>query len=159
MSQSKFCTECGNKITGSQQFCNNCGTKVNNPQSNNPKSGEKPKNDRNFFKEIGIIVIISLIIGSIVIFAHDNPHDSNSVNYPETLSELKSNYTKLETKINSTHPNDIVLDLELIKAKTAIEDVETYIKIGKPDDAINDKIKIAQEQINTAKEKYNKQIT
>ncbi|WP_295723149.1 hypothetical protein [uncultured Methanobrevibacter sp.] len=113
---------------------------------------------------IGIIMIILTIIvvayiGFSMISSGITTGVSSGNQYDE-LSQLKSNYTSLEGQFNGSsdsiddkHYDDV--RLELARAKTDVDDVESALAAGKSADEVNDRIDIATEQIKICRESLN----
>jgi len=177
MKKNKFCNSCGNEISDSQEFCNNCGNKLSS--SNNEKTNKifQEKKNTNRYKihpifliMAGILVIttIFLVVIALPFLSSGITTEISSGTQHDELIALKSNYTDLEAKFNMTKPGIVATnnkgkqqrfidaELELIKANSAIEDVEAGLKIGKPADEIDKRIKIAKKQLVTANQAYNK---
>lgn len=169
MKESISCPECGNEVSNSQKFCENCGKKLKNPQNDKKTNKEsKNKNNKKNFAIIGIILIILLIVLTAALSSFNtNSNQLKPDTYQSSLSELKTNYTNLEAKFNATRTESlssqdkskedvfISAQLELIRANSAIEDVETALKIGKSQGEIDKLIKIAKEKLNNANQAYN----
>lgn len=72
-------------------------------------------------------------------------------------SALKVQYDSIKTDINNGGNTDlkkeyINAELELVKAKSAIDDVESALSTDQPSSVVNERIKIAKEQLQTAKQ-------
>lgn len=121
---------------------------------------------------LGMLMIISTIIiaayiGFNMISSEITSGVSSGSQY-ETLNSLIANFTELEGKFNSTEPSIfagsdsakeqeyINVELELIRADSAIDDVESALKSGKRSSDIDARIKIAQEKLSIASEAYDK---
>jgi hypothetical protein len=120
---------------------------------------------------LGVLMIVSTIIvvayiGFSVLSSGITSEVSSGSQYDE-LAALKSNYTDLESKFNAVKPNIfgssnkakekayINAELELLRADSAISDVESALKSGKSANEVDDRIKIAKEKLSTAIEAYN----
>lgn len=84
----------------------------------------------------------------------------SSGNQYDELSQLKSNYTSLEGQFNGSsdsidddHYNDV--RLELARAQSDVDDVESALAAGKSADEVNDRIDIASNQIKICRESLN----
>ncbi|MDR2966892.1 MAG: hypothetical protein LBU74_02960 [Methanobacteriaceae archaeon] len=87
--------------------------------------------------------------------------------YYDKLAVLKSNYTNLESDFNVTKQNNIKSNevseekyinaqLQLIRAKSAIDDVESAIKSGLPPEEIDARINTAKQKLKIASDEINK---
>ncbi|WP_297899722.1 hypothetical protein [Methanobrevibacter sp.] len=120
---------------------------------------------------LGVLMIISTIIiaayiGFSIISSEITSGVSSGSQYDE-LASLKSNYTELEAKFNSTkevifagsdktkEQQYISAELELLRANSAISDVESALKSGKSASDVDDRIKIAKEKMTIATQAYN----
>lgn len=113
---------------------------------------------------IGIIMIIFTIIvvayiGFSMISSGITTGVSSGNQYDE-LSQLKSNYTTLEGEFNRSsdsiddeHYDDV--RLELARAQTDVDDVESALAAGKSADEVNDRIDLATEQLKVCRESLN----
>ena len=113
---------------------------------------------------IGIIMIIFTIIvvayiGFSMISSGITTGVSSGNQYDE-LSQLKSNYTSLEGQFNGSsdsiddeHYDDV--RLELARAQSDVDDVESALAAGKSADEVNDRIDIASNQIKICRESLN----
>lgn len=127
---------------------------------------------------IVIIVCIAILAGTAIFFAMNSglifseisseiTSGVSSGSQYEELASLKANYTELETKFNNTRQeiysssNEAKEDaftsaqLELVRANSAIEDVESALKSGKPSEEIDKRIKTAEKKLNIANQAYN----
>lgn len=128
--------------------------------------------NQKFFLIFIVIIIILACIG--VFFAMNSSLVSSEISsefssnsQSDELDSLKANYTELETKFNNTkqeiysssskskEDEFISAELELLRANSAIEDVETALKIGKSQLEIDKRIKTAKEKLNMANHAYN----
>lgn len=111
-------------------------------------------------------IIVAAYIGFNVISSGITSGVSSGTQYDE-LAALKSNYTDLEAKFNMTKPNIVAAnnkareqqyinaELELIRANSAISDVESALKAGKPASEVDARIKTAKEKLIIASQAYN----
>lgn len=114
-----------------------------------------------FVSVIGIILIIATIvvvayIGFSLISSGITTGVSSGNQYDE-LADLKSNYTSLEAQFNSS--SDSIADnryddvrLQLARAQSDVDDVESALAAGKSADEVNDRIDIASKQIKICRE-------
>lgn len=112
-------------------------------------------------------IIIAIYVGFNIISTGITGEVSSGAQYDQ-LAQLKANYTELESKFNSTKPGIftgnnkekekefINAELELIRADSAISDVESALKSRLPSSEVDARIKIAQEKLKIAIEAYNK---
>ena len=117
-----------------------------------------------FVSVIGIILIIATIvvvayIGFRLISSGITTGVSSGNQYDE-LADLKSNYTSLEAQFNSS--SDSIADnryddvrLQLARAQSDVDDVESALAAGKSADEVNDRIDIASKQIKICRETIN----
>lgn len=120
---------------------------------------------------LGVLMIVSTIIvaayiGFSVLSTGITSEVSSGSQYDE-LANLKSNYTDLEAKFNATKPDIfagsdktkeqqyIDAELELLRANSAISDVESALKAGKSASDVDARIKIAKEKLSIATQAYN----
>jgi hypothetical protein len=85
----------------------------------------------------------------------------------DQLASLKSEYSSLDQQFNSTKEevnsygttkarNDFyAAQLNLIKAKSAIDDVESALSTNQPSDEITNRIQTATNQLQAAKDSFN----
>ncbi len=121
-----------------------------------------------FVSVIGIILIIATIvvvayIGFSLISSGITTGVSSGNQYDE-LADLKSNYTSLEAQFNSS--SDSIADnryddvrLQLARAQSDVDDVESALAAGKSADEVNDRIDIASKQIKICRETINNYIS
>jgi predicted PurR-regulated permease PerM len=114
-----------------------------------------------FVSVIGIILIIATIvvvayIGFSLISSGITTGVSSGNQYDE-LADLKSNYTSLEAQFNSS--SDSIADnhyddvrLQLARAQSDVDDVESALAAGKSADEVNDRIDLASNQIKICRE-------
>ncbi len=120
---------------------------------------------------LGVLLIVSTAIiaayiGISIISSGISSEISSGDQYDE-LAALKSNYSDLESKFNSKKPtaysNSSKLseeefvngELELLRAKSAIDDVESALKANKPAEEIDNRLKIAKDKLIVASRAYN----
>ena len=120
---------------------------------------------------LGVLMIVSTIIvaayiGFSVLSSGITSEVSSGSQYDE-LATLKSNYSDLEAKFDMTKPNIfgkynkakereyINAELELLRANSAIGDVESALKSGKPANEVDTRIKIAREKLSVASQAFN----
>lgn len=75
-------------------------------------------------------------------------------------NSLKAQYDAVKVSVDKTGDQNLAkayvnAELELIKAQSAIEDVESAIATKKSEEEIGNRIKIAKQQLETAKSKLN----
>ena len=118
---------------------------------------------------IGIIMIIStIIVVAYVGFSIVNESITNGISsgsqYDE-LADLKAEYADLEAKFDSIKSTYYQGDtssiekynnarLELTRAATAIENVESALEAGKPSNVVDSRIDFAKEKLQAAREAY-----
>ena len=120
---------------------------------------------------LGIIMIVSTIIVAgyigISILSSEITSTISLDPYYDKLAVLKSDFSNLESEFNVTkqkimkNPNDdedkyINAQLQLIRAKSAIDDVESAIKSGKSTEEIDARINIARQKLKIASDELNK---
>lgn len=74
-----FCPNCGRQLTEEEEFCQDCGTDINNPQVATPEPQEK-----SFFEENKIPIIIVGVVAVVVLFLllmASMPQESESYDY------------------------------------------------------------------------------
>ena len=120
---------------------------------------------------LGVLMIVSTIIvvayvGVTVISSGITSGVSSASQYEE-LASLKANYTELESKFNAIKPKIfagydkakekeyIDAELQLLRADSAISDVESALKSGKSSNDVDARIKIAKEKLSIANQAYN----
>ena len=118
---------------------------------------------------IGIIMIIStIIVVAYVGFSIANESITNGIssgNQYDELAELKSEYQDLESKFDSIKSAYYQGDsssiekynnarLELTKAASAIENVQSALDAGKPSNVVDSRIEFAKEKLQAAREAY-----
>ena len=119
---------------------------------------------------VGIIMIIATIIvvayvGYSIVSTGITNEISSGTQYDE-LAELKSSYDNLSVKfdsIKSTYyaggADDVKVyndaKLELTRANSAIENVQSALDAGKPSNEVDSRIEFAKEKLDTANKAYN----
>ena len=120
---------------------------------------------------VGIIMIISTIIvvayvGYSMVSEGITDEISSGTQYDE-LAELKSSYSNLSAKFESVKStyyaggaNDIKVyndaKLELSRANSAIENVQSALDAGKPSNEVDSRIDFAKKELQSANDAYNK---
>lgn len=144
----------------------------------NNKGNFMKKSRLNLFKStsmlisvLGVLMIVSTVliagyVGFNLLSSGITSGVSSGTQYDE-LASLKSNYTELESKFNSTkqsifassdtnHQEQYInAELQLIRADSAISDVESALKSGQPSEEVDKRIKNAQEKLGIAADEYN----
>ena len=119
---------------------------------------------------VGIIMIISTLVvvgyvGYSIVSTGITNEISSGTQYDE-LAELKSSYNNLSVKFDSIKAsyyaggsNDIKIyndaKLELTRANSAIENVQSALDADKPSNEIDSRIEFAKEKLKTANAAYN----
>ena len=119
---------------------------------------------------VGIIMIIATIIvvayvGYSIVSSSITNDISSGTQYDE-LAELKAEYDNLSVKfdsVKSTYYAGSVDDvktyndakLELTRAKSAIENVQSALDAGKPSNDVDSRIQFAREKLDAANNAYN----
>lgn len=118
---------------------------------------------------VGIIMIIStIIVVAYVGFSIVNESITDGIssgNQYDQLAELKSQYSELEGKfesIKSTYyeggPSSIEkynnAKLQLTRAKSAIDNVQSALEAGKPSNEVDSRIEFAKEKLQAARVAY-----
>ena len=120
---------------------------------------------------VGIIMIISTIIvvayvGYSMVSEGITDEISSGTQYDD-LAELKSSYSNLSAKFESVKStyyaggaNDIKVyndaKLELSRANSAIENVQSALDAGKPSNEVDSRIDFAKKELQSANDAYNK---
>ena len=120
---------------------------------------------------VGIIMIISTIIvvayvGYSMISEGITDEISSGTQYDE-LAELKSSYSNLSAKFESVKStyyaggaNDVKVyndaKIELSRANSAIENVQSALDAGKPSNEVDSRIDFAKKELQSAYDAYNK---
>ena len=120
---------------------------------------------------VGIIMIIATIIvvayvGYSIVSSNITNEISSGTQYDE-LAELKAEYENLSVKFDSVKStyyaggvdevkmyNDA--KLELTRAKSAIENVQSALDANKPSNDVDSRIQFAKEKLETANDAYNR---
>jgi hypothetical protein len=116
-----------------------------------------------------MVVVTIIILGYLGIQAISSTlsSDVGSGSSYDQLAVLKTDYSTLDSQYNSVKTlvdkrnNQNVskayasAELELIKAQSAISDVESAISAGKPTDEVKTRIEIARKQLETAQTALN----
>jgi len=121
---------------------------------------------------LGIIMIVSTIIIAgyigISILSSEINIGISSGPYYDKLAILKSDFANLESEFNVTKQNIlkntnesgedsyINAELQLIRARSAIDDVESAIKSSKSSEEIDARINIARQKLKIASDEINK---
>ncbi|KZX10999.1 hypothetical protein [Methanobrevibacter filiformis] len=123
------------------------------------------KNTSMMISVLGVIMVVStIIIAGYVGFSWISSGISNSVSSGgqyDQLAVLNSDYQKLEGELtdkkstintdDKTKKNKLIAaELNLVRAKSAIDDVESALKSKKTEKEIEDRIKTAQTQLDTS---------
>jgi hypothetical protein len=119
---------------------------------------------------LGIIMIISTIIvvayvGYSVVSSDITNEISSGTQYDE-LAELKAAYSNLSVKFDNVKPtyyagdtNDVKVyndaKLELTRANSAIENVQSALDAGKPSNEVDSRIDFAKKKLDAANKAYN----
>ena len=118
---------------------------------------------------IGIIMIVStIIVVAYVGFSAVNESITNGIssgNQYDELADLKSEYSELEAKFNSIKSTFYQGDsssiqkynnarLELTRAASAIDNVQSALDAGKPSNEVDSRIVYAKEKLQAAREAY-----
>lgn len=120
---------------------------------------------------LGIVMIVSTVVIAgyigISILSSEITAGISSGPYYDKLAVLKSDYANLESKFNTTKQNIIEksnktgedkyinAELQLIRAKSAIYDVESAIKSAQPSEEIDTRINIAKKKLKVASNEIN----
>ena len=120
---------------------------------------------------VGIIMIVSTIIvvayvGYSMVSEGITNEISSGTQYDE-LAELKSTYSDLAVKFDSVKAtyyagsNDDIqvyndARIELTRANSAIENVQSALDAGKPSNEVDSRIDFAKQKLNEANDAYNK---
>ena len=118
---------------------------------------------------VGIIMIIAtIIVVAYVGFSIVNESITNEIssgNQYDDLAQLKSEYGDLESKFDSVKSTYYAGDassikkyndarLELTRANSAIENVQSALDAGKPSNEVDSRIDFAKEKLQVAREAY-----
>ncbi len=134
-----FCSNCGNKLSGSEDFCTNCGTKVN--KINEVKEeNKKPKSSKRVLPIILIVLIIITVLILLIIFIcskftnkkeeiKDTNTDNEEISYTyDSLGNTKFIDGTFSTKVVKS-TEDVKSALNEIKDKIGIKDVDKELKL------------------------------
>ena len=121
---------------------------------------------------LGIMMIVSTLIIAgyigISILSSEINSGISSGPYYDKLAVLKSDYANLESEFNVTKQNIIKntnesgedsyinAELQLIRARSAIDDVESAIRSSKPSEEIDTRINIARQKLKIASDELKK---
>ncbi len=119
---------------------------------------------------VGIIMIIATIIvvayvGYSIVSSGITNEISSGTQYDE-LAELQAEYSNLSVKFDSVKATYYAGDtddiqvyndakLELTRANSAIENVQSALDAGKPSNEVDSRIEFAKEKLDTANKAYN----
>ncbi len=117
---------------------------------------------------VGIIMIVStIIVVAYVGFSIVNESITNQIssgNQYDTLAELRSEYSQLESQFNSvrdtysTSVSDLQrynnASLELTRASAAIDNVQSALDSGKPSNEVDSRIEFAKQKLQAAREAF-----
>ena len=118
---------------------------------------------------VGVIMIIAtIIVVAYVGFSVVNESITDGIssgNQYDELAELKSQYGDLQSKFDSVKSTYYAGDsssiqkynnarLELTRANSAIENVQSALDAGKPSNEVDSRIEFAKEKLQTAREAY-----
>ena len=119
---------------------------------------------------VGIIMIVSTIIVVAYVgysmFSEGITDEISSGTQYDELAELKSSYSDLAVKFDSVKAtyyagsNDDIQTyndarIELTRADSAIENVQSALDAGKPSNEVDSRIDFAKQKLNDANEAYN----
>jgi hypothetical protein len=118
---------------------------------------------------VGIIMIVStIIVVAYVGFSIASSEITNGISSGtqyDQLATLKSSYSSLEEKFDSIKPtlgsSDADVDkfntakLELTRAKTAIDNVQSALDAGKASSEVDNRIEFAKKKLQIANDAYN----
>ncbi|MBE6512417.1 MAG: hypothetical protein E7Z75_04655 [Methanobrevibacter olleyae] len=120
---------------------------------------------------LGVIMIIATVaavayVGFSVVSSSLTGGISSGTQYDQ-LAELKTNFSNLEVQYNETGNkiymmNNITLEreyvnaqVELVRVKNDISDVESALSMGKPASEVDKRLKLAKDDLKIAQEAYN----
>lgn len=119
---------------------------------------------------VGIIMVVAtIIVVAYVSYSMVSSGITNEISsgtqYDE-LAELKASYSNLSMKFDSVKStyyagdtNDVKVyndaKLELTRANSAIENVQSALDAGKPSNEVDSRIEFAKEKLQTANDAYN----
>lgn len=150
-----------------------CGGKLGFKQSISETTFNETSRNKKILRN-GLIIFLVLFGLAIFIYPlayigmmgsmSDHNLNNDTGQYYDELATLKSNYNTLNDQFTNTQPSvDASTNqntktafssakLDLVKANSDINDVESAISSGKPQSEIKQRINTAQSQLNTAKE-------
>ncbi|WP_245634980.1 hypothetical protein [Methanobrevibacter cuticularis] len=111
-------------------------------------------------------IVVAGYVGFNVLSSGITSKVSSGSQYDE-LASLRSNYTDLEAKFNSTkktifagsdknlQSKFIDAELQLVRANSAINDVESALNSGQESEEVDVRIKTAEKKLSIASEAYN----
>ena len=112
---------------------------------------------------VGIIMVVATIIvvayvGYSMVSSGITNEISSGTQYDE-LAELQAEYGNLSVKFDSVkatyYAGDTNAKLELTRANSAIENVQSALDAGKPSNEVDSRIEFAKEKLKTADAAYN----
>ena len=120
---------------------------------------------------LGVIMIVATVaaiayVGFSLVSSNLTGGISSGTQYDQ-LAELKSNYTNLEVQFNETGNKIYMMDnitlerefvnaqVELVRVKNDISDVESALSIGKPASEVDKRLQQTREDLKIAQEAYN----
>ena len=112
-----------------------------------------------------ITVVVVAYVGYSIVSSSITNEISSGTQYDE-LAELKSSYSNLSAKFDSIKPTYYAGDaddvkvyndakLELTRANSAIENVQSALDAGKPSNEVDSRIEFAKEKLDAANAAYN----
>lgn len=136
------------------------------------------KSRLNFFKSTSMLISLAgviLIISTIIIVAYVGfnivssgiTNEISSGSQYDELAELKTSYSSLELKFDDYHQTVLNTDsednvnkfnnarLELTRAKTAVDNVQSALDSGKSSSEVDNRIDFAREKLTIAEDAYN----
>jgi flagellar basal body-associated protein FliL len=120
---------------------------------------------------LGVIMIVATVaaiayVGFSLVSSNLTGGISSGTQYDQ-LAELKSNYSNLEVQFNETGNKIYMMDnitlerefvnaqVELVRVKNDISDVESALSIGKPASEVDKRLQQTREDLKIAQEAYN----
>ena len=120
---------------------------------------------------LGVIMIIATVaavayVGFSVVSSSLTGGISSGTQYDQ-LAELKNNYSSLEVQFNETGNKIYMMDnitlerefvnaqVELVRVKNDISDVESALSIGKPAAEVDKRLQLTKDDLKIAQEAYN----
>ena len=120
---------------------------------------------------LGVIMIIATVaavayVGFSVVSSSLTGGISSGTQYDQ-LAELKNNYSSLEVQFNETGNKIYMMDnitlerefvnaqVELVRVKNDISDVESALSIGKPASEVDKRLQLTKDDLKIAQEAYN----